>query len=250
MKYHILVVDDEKPARTKTIRFIKELCPDSVITQAQNGTEALAIINEHTFDLVFLDIQMPGMTGFDVIHRLSPDHMPPVIFITAYDDYAIKAFDVHAVDYLLKPFDFDRFKIAFERVVKMTTQSDDIKKKIDLLLKQANKKEPYLDRITIKKDERIFFVNSTDINYIKAQGKYIEIHAGKANHLLRKTLQSTLKRLDPDRFFRIHRSHVVNIDYIQELQTWFHGDYNVILKDGTELRLSRRYSKTLLSRLE
>lgn len=250
MRYHILVVDDEKPARTKTIRFIKELCPDSVVTQAQDGIEALAIINDHTFDIVFLDIQMPGLTGFDVIKQLSPYDIPPVVFITAYDEYAIKAFDVHAVDYLLKPFDFDRFKIAFERVVKMATQSDDIKKKIDLLLKHANKKEPYLDRITIKKDERIFFVNTNDINHIKAQGRYIEIHVGKANHLLRKTLQSTLKRLDPDRFFRIHKSHVVNIDHIRELQTCFHGDYNVILKDGTELRLSRRYSKALLSRLE
>lgn len=250
MNLKILVVDDEKPSRNKVIRFVKKHCSDAVITEAKDGIEAVNKITSLKLDLVFLDIQMPGMSGFDVIGHKDISHMPPVVFITAFDEYAVQAFEVHAVDYLLKPFDFKRFKVAFERALDSSRPKDEIHKAINLLLEHQGKGHDFLTRIMVKKDERITIVNTEEIQFIKSQGKYVELHTKDMCHLIRRSLQSLQDQLDPNLFFRIHRSCIVNSDSIKELQTWFHGDYNVVLKDDTELKLSRRYAQKLLSVFE
>lgn len=250
MNLNILVVDDEKPSRNKTIRFIKKHRPDAVITEAQDGDEAIEKLRCLKPDLLFLDIQMPGLNGFDVLHRMDKTNMPPVIFITAFDEYAVQAFEVHAVDYLLKPFDFRRFQVAFNRALDSSVSRGKIKETINLMLEQKDKKQNILTRLMVKKDERITIVKTNEIQFIKSQGKYAEIHTKDHCHLIRRSLQSLQEQLDSKVFFRIHRSSIVNINFIKELQAWFHGDYNVILNNGTELKLSRRYSQEILSQME
>jgi len=250
MNLNILVVDDEKPSRNKIIRFIKKHRPDAVITEAQDGIEAIEKLKSLKPDLVFLDIQMPGMIGFDVIQRMDMANMPPVVYITAFDEYAIQAFEVHAVDYLLKPFDFKRFQVAFNRALDSSVPKGKIRETINLMMEQKDKGPDYLSRLMVKKDERIIIVNTDEIQFIKSQGKYAEIHTQNHCHLIRRSLQSLQEQLDSKIFFRIHRSSIVNINFIKELQAWFHGDYNVILKNDTELKLSRRYSQEILSQME
>ncbi|MCG8686855.1 MAG: LytTR family DNA-binding domain-containing protein [Desulfobacterales bacterium] len=247
--YNILVVDDEKPARDKTIRFIRERKVDVRITEAENGEQALDIINEIAPDLVFLDIQMPGLTGFDVLEQLPREKKPPIIFVTAYDEYAVKAFEVHALDYLLKPFDYERFDKAFQRALNATGRKSELTDKIELLINHLSKRKDYTDRIAIKDGERISFIQTRDIQHIKAQGKYLEIVTQNSQYLIRKTMQAIQNQLKPDVFFRIHKSYIVNITYVKEFHTLFHGDYTVILTDGTELRMSRNYSPMVLSKL-
>lgn len=250
MNLNILVVDDEKPSRNKTIRFIKKQRPDAVIEEAQDGGEAIEKIKSLKPDLVFLDIQIPGMNGFDVIKHVDMINMPPVVFITAFDEYAVQAFEVHAVDYLLKPFDFKRFQVAFNRALDSSVPKEKIREAINLVMEQQDIGPDYITRLMVKKDERITIVNTDEIQFIKSQGKYTEIHTQDDCHLIRRSMQSLQDQLDSKIFFRIHRSSIVNISFIKELQTWFHGDYNVILKDGTELKLSRRYSQKILSQME
>lgn len=249
MDIQILIVDDEKPARAKISRFLKRLHPDAELLEAGDGEEAIETIRSRKPDLILLDIQMPGKNGFDVIREVGTERMPPVIFVTAFDRYAVRAFEVQAVDYLLKPFDFKRFKIALDRALSKMKHSPELKDRLDDLLKRLEVREDYGTRLPIKSDERVFFVKTEDIRRIEAQGKYAQIHTNDAVHEMRATLQGLEDQLHPGQFCRIHRSHIVNIDHVKELQTWFHGDYIVILKDGTELRLSRRYSHRLLERL-
>lgn len=250
MNYRILIVDDEKPARTKTARFVQTHCPNAVISEADNGSKAVELILKTGPDLVFLDIQMPGMTGFEVIRKIDPNRLPPVIFVTAFDEYAVKAFDVNAVDYLLKPFDYQRFQKAFDKAMANREKADHVQTSIEKLIRQIHEKKSYINRITIKQDERIRFVDTADVMYIQAQGKYLDIHTPDQTFVIRNTLKSMENQLDPHLFYRIHRSFIVNIRYIKELQKWFHGDYHVLLTDGTQLKLSRRYSHLLLAETE
>ncbi len=246
MSRKILIVDDEKPARMKLRRFLVKLDEKLTIIEAGDGEAAVRILSEHNPDLIFLDIQMPGLTGFDVIREVGPDLMPPVIFVTAFDQFAVQAFEVNAVDYLLKPFDFERFEMAFKRVNVDEQATRNIKGNLVRLLQQMDQKVAFRQRLPIKENERIVLLPVQEIEWIEADGKYARIHAKDSNHHMRITLRELEARLDPAQFVRIHRSHIINIDFISELQTWFHGDYNVILKDGTSLRLSRRYSERLL----
>ena len=243
----VLIVDDEKPARSKLCRFLAKLPEKMTIMEAGDGEEAVRILSEHNVDLIFLDIQMPGLTGFDVIREVGPDVMPPVIFVTAFDQFAVQAFDVNAVDYLLKPFDFERFEIAFRRVNADDPANRDVTETLVRLLQQMDQKVEFRQHLPIKENERIVLLPVREIEWIEADGKYALIHAEKSNHHMRITLQELESRLDPAKFARIHRSHIVNIDFINELQSWFHGDYKVLLKDGTSLRLSRRYSERFLN---
>jgi two-component system LytT family response regulator len=239
----VLIVDDEPLARER-IRKLLESDPDvRAIAQSRNGEEALAMVREHAPDLVFLDVQMPGLSGFGVVESLSVERMPLVIFVTAYEQYALKAFEVHALDYLLKPFDRERFDAALGRAKQRLAAPTpvDFHRQIRGLLSQLRSDGEGPDRLAVKKDGRILSVRVDGIDWIEAEGNYVRLHLGKTSYLHREKIAVLEERLDPRRFRRIHRSTIVNVDRIREFVPWFRKDYKVVLQDGTELTLSRNY---------
>lgn len=242
----VLIVDDEPPARQKVRRFL-ETAPDTTIAgEASDGTEAVARIRALAPDVVVLDVQMPGLDGFGVLAALEDDDLPVVIFATAYDEFAIRAFDVAAVDYLLKPFDGERFRRALDRArEKVAARSTEGDAALRALLARVRAADRALERIHVRSGERSYFVPVADIDRIEAAQNYLIMHAGGVSHTVRGTLAGMSGQLDPGRFARIHRAHIVNVDRIRELRPWSHGDYTVILLDGTELPLSRRYREKL-----
>lgn len=243
----VLIVDDEPPARRKILRFL-DADPDiGQVEEAANGKEAVAAIRRGNHDLVFLDVQMPGLDGFGVIHELQADVLPAIVFVTAHDEHAIKAFEVRALDYLLKPFDEDRFAAAIERAKEhiRVGRAAEISGVVQNLVSEIKSESPYVDRVMVKSAGRIFFVKVGEIAWIEAAGNYVKLHVGATEHLLRETMDSLLSKLDPRAFARVHRSHAVSLDYIREMYHWSHGDYMIVLKDGTELKLSRRYRDNL-----
>jgi len=194
---------------------------------------------------------MPEVGGFAVLEALKDEHLPPVIFITAYDHYAVRAFEVHALDYLLKPFDRERFAAAMERAKKQLRRDPDngIDARILALLEQIKEPQRYSERLVVKTGGRVFFLNTDEIDWIEAEGNYVSIHTGAKGYLLRETISSLETQLDPREFVRIHRSAIVRLDRIKELQPWSHGEYHVILHDGTQLTLSRSYRDKLQAAL-
>ncbi len=244
----VLIVDDERPARSKIRRHLTSEEGVDIVGEAQNGLEAVEAIRSLAPDLVLLDIQMPGMSGFEVIDAIGENAMPAVIFITAYDEFALRAFEVEAIDYLLKPFDEDRLRKAFSRAARRIEERSQDAARIARLLDSVRAGGDFLQRVVVKERDRLFFVSVKDISRFSGQENYVEVHAGTACHLIRDTLNHLESRLNPEKFARIHRSEIVNIDAIQELNSWSHGDYLVLLKDGTRLRLSRRYQQNLLKR--
>lgn len=245
----VLIVDDEQPARKKIRSYLKKEKGGKSITEAENGIEAVRIIREKNPELVFLDIQMPGMNGFEVIEAVGVENMPAVVFVTAYDEYAIDAFEVQAVDYLLKPFDQERFRKSLNRALEQIQSGSRESAILNKLLSEIKKEKKCLRRIMVKKGSRFFFVNADEVMYISAYEKYINLHTNEGTHLIRDTMNRMESRLDPENFARIHRSCIVNMNYIKEMQPWSHGDCIVILKNGTKLNLSRRYRGNLLGRL-
>ncbi|MCK9209717.1 MAG: LytTR family DNA-binding domain-containing protein [Ignavibacteriaceae bacterium] len=243
----VLIVDDEQPARKKIISFLNSETGIEQISEAGNGLEAIDKIRDEKPDLVFLDIQMPGKDGFGVIAEIGSENMPPVVFVTAYDQYAIDAFDVNAVDYLLKPFDQERFKVSFNRVLDEIKIKRNKSDELRLILNEIKKEKKYLDRILINVGAKYFFVALKEILYISSAEKYAELHTIKGKYLLRETMTNLEESLDPEMFARIHRSYIVNIEQIQEMQPWSHGDYVVILKNGEKLQMSRRYKDRLMT---
>lgn len=245
---HILIVDDEQPARRKIRSFLKEETGVDSILEAANGLEAVKLILEKKPHLVFLDIQMPGMNGFEVIETVGIENMPAVAFVTAYDQYALEAFEVQAVDYLLKPFDQERFRKSFNRAVEQIRLKNENAAIFQKLLGAINREKKYLKRIMVNAGSRLFFVKTGDIMYVSSDEKYVKLHTDKETHLIRETMNSMEARLDPAKFARIHRSYLVNLDFIQEMQPWSHGDYVIILKNGTKLTASRRFRDRLIGR--
>jgi two-component system LytT family response regulator len=243
----ILVVDDEPPARKKIGAFLKQEEGIAAIAEAGNGVDAVKLIQANKPHLVFLDIQMPGMNGFEVIETVGVENMPAVVFVTAYDQYAIEAFEVQAVDYLLKPFDQERFRKSFSRARQQIHFKTEQALVFKNLLAEINQDKKYLKRIMVNVGSRFFFVKTGDIMYISADEKYVKLHTDKEAYLIRETMNSMEARLDPTKFARIHRSHLVNLDFIQEMQPWSHGDYVVLLKNGAKLTASRRYRDRLFS---
>ncbi len=244
----ILIVDDENPARKKIRSYLKEQEGSNAIVEAENGLDAVEKIREHQPDLIFLDIQMPGMTGFEVIETIGIENMPVVVFVTAYDQYAIDAFEVQAVDYLLKPFDQERFQKSFDRALEQIELKKNNIAILKNLLNEIKSEKKYLDRIMVNIGHRFFYVKTREIIYISAEEKYVYLHTEKDHHLIRETMNNLEQQLDPFKFKRIHRSYIVNIDFIKEMQPWSHGDYVVILKNGTNLTLSRRFRDRLFGR--
>ena len=251
----VLIVDDEPAAR----EFVREMLDDEVrngtvqiVGECQDGPAALESIRAKKPDVVFLDVQMPEMDGFEVLSVLHPDELPCVIFVTAYDQYALRGFEVHALDYLLKPFDRKRFDQAFDRAKKLLARerTSELSERILTLLedRQASLK-PYLDRFVIKSDGRVFFLSASEIGWIAAEGNYVSLHVGKTTYLFRDAISSLETQLDPQKFRRIHRSTIVNIDCIRELEPMFRGEYLVVMKDGTKLKLSHNYRDNLQQQL-
>jgi two-component system LytT family response regulator len=241
----ILIADDEKPARKKIITFLDELTPSSIILEAENGIDAAEKILNEKPDLVFLDIQMPGLTGFEVINQVGINNMPAVIFSTAYDQYAIDAFDINATDYLLKPFDKARFSKAFYRSLEQIKNKDN--KKLSNLIENITQTRQIRERFLVNYGAKYFFVNCSDIHFFASKEKYVEINSLKGKFLLRETMNNIEESIDVNKFARIHRSFIVNVDSVAEIQSWSHGDYIVVLKTGDKLKMSRRYSKNLMN---
>jgi two-component system LytT family response regulator len=238
-----IIVDDESLARAMLRSMLSEHRDISIVAECATGHAAVKSIATHAPDLVFLDIQMPELDGFGVLRKLDRARMPHIVFVTAFDQYALQAFEFHALDYLLKPFDKERFEQALERArcQVLHQRRADVDERILALLAERDRPAEYLDRIFVKSDGRVFFVKVTEIIWIEAQGNYVYLHTAKAKHLLRETLTALEARLDPRKFRRIQRSAMVNLDFISELQPWSRGDYRVILKDGSELKLNHRY---------
>jgi two-component system LytT family response regulator len=254
-----LIVDDE-PAARDAIRAL--LAGDSdihIVGECADGRSALRTIASTTPELLFLDVQMPEMDGFTMLRQLDPARLPVVVFVTAYDQYALRAFDVHATDYLLKPFDDDRFRDAVSRAKQSVRagQLGRLSEELRALLDGITPGEPprgaaaaggpYLKRLVIKSGGRVTLLSVRDIDWIEAEGDYVKIHVGKAWHLLRETMKRLEAQFDPSRFVRIHRSTIVNVERIKELQPYFRGEYVVILQDGKSLKLSRGYKEHLES---
>jgi two-component system LytT family response regulator len=242
----VLIADDERPARAKLRRFLAADPQVELAGEAASGTEAVEMIERLRPDLVFLDIQMPGADGFGVLQAIGPAALPHVVFVTAYDEYALRAFEVHAVDYLLKPFDADRFRTALarakERVRGRTPAGDEaLDARIRRVLAEARPAPAYLERVLVRTGARAVFLRVDEIDWLEAEENYVRLHAGRESYLVRGTLAGLEERLDPARFVRVHRSHMVSLAAIRELHPWSHGDWMIVLRDGRELMLSRRY---------
>ncbi len=280
----VLIVDDEALARQRVRRLLQSESDVEIVGEAETGLEAVRRIREMRPDLVCLDVQMPELDGFGVLREIEGEVAPMVLFVTAYDEHAQRAFDVHAVDYVLKPVDADRFHAAFERartkrahasaaerlgellatVRRMSDEQDDDGPTDGALARAdvgglrgmgtngqahpatATMAVPatatsFASRILVKADGRMFFVKTTEIDWIEADRNYVRLHVGKVSHTIRDRISHLEETLDPRLFARIHRSTIVNLNRVREMQQWFSGDYVVLLEDGTRLRLSRHY---------
>jgi two-component system, LytTR family, response regulator len=242
---HVLVVDDEAPARRKILRLLRSEPGVHVVGEADSGESAISAIERYQPDLVVLDVQMPGADGFDVVQAIAgvaDAKMPRVVFVTAHDRYALRAFEVHAFDYLLKPVAEDRFRKVLRRAREQHAQGGDVSaSRLRGLVQEILRERRYTERLLIREDARAFFVSVRDISWIEADRNYLLVHCGRKTHTLRATLDSIESTLDPKLFARVNRGSLVRLDSIRELLPWFHGEYKVVLHDGAELRWSRRY---------
>jgi two-component system LytT family response regulator len=243
-----LIVDDEPLSRERLRGLLADEPEIEIVGECGDGCQAVLAIEEFKPDLVFLDVQVPNLDGFHILESVGVDRIPAVIFVTAYDQYALRAFDVHAVDYVLKPFGRERLQKALvhARAQIAREKSSDLSGQIVALLEEMRPPQHrYLKRIMIKESGRFFFLRTSDIDWVEASGNYVRLHLGADSHLLRETMNGLEGRLDPERFLRIHRSTIVNIERIKELQPWFHGDYIVILRDDRQLTMSATYREKL-----
>ena len=268
-RVRVLIVDDETLARQRVRRLLQSEADVDVVGEAESGHEAVTMIRELQPDLVCLDVQMPGLDGFGVLSEIDGGHVPMVLFVTAYDEHAQRAFDVHAVDYVLKPVDADRFRAAFDKARKQRAHAVAAERLGELLETvrrladgrgdprgdsaslisadagaagaAANGGGRHASRILVKQDGRMFFVKTAEIDWIEADRNYVRLHVGQTAHVIRERISHLEETLDPRMFARIHRSTIVNLNRVREMQQWFSGDYVVILEDGTRLRLSRHY---------
>src|SRR5216117_1146340 len=238
-----LIVDDEALARERVRTLLAAAPGVEILTECTGGREAVEAILEHQPDLVFLDVQMPDLDGFQVLEALGDDQLPAIVFVTAYDEYALRAFDVHAVDYLLKPIEPERFARTLARV--RETLGDKSDRRLAALLDALATRDLPLDRLVIRTRGTVSFLKPSEIDWVEADGKHVKLHAGRETHVVRQQLKRLEPRLAPHGFVRVHRSAIVNVDRIKELEPWFHGEYVVILKDGTKLTSSAAHSEAL-----
>ena len=245
----ILIVDDEPLARTKIRRFLDDEHGVDIVGECRDGEEAVKTIIEEHPDLVFLDINMPGLDGIGVLETVGTEQMPLVVFVTAYDQFAIKAFELHALDYLLKPFNRGRFQAALSRA-RRRLQAENANRaesrtesfhSVLSFLDNMRKKENYLNRLMVKDDEKMAVLDVDEIKWLESDRNYIDIHAGEKKYRVRETLGNLEKRLEPTAFVRVNRSTIVNTSYIKELQPLFKKEFVIILKTGDKLILNKNY---------
>jgi two-component system LytT family response regulator len=242
-----LLVDDEPLARD----MIREMLSDDplvdIISECVNGQEAVEAIKAHSPDVLFLDVQMPELGGFEVLESLQTRRLPHVVFVTAYDQLAVRAFEAHALDYLLKPFDRERFRASWERARArvLREKRDDLDQRVLALLRELRAGASYLKRLVVKTGGRVFFLDTEEIDWIEAEGNHVAVHSGERKHLIRESIGNLEEQLDPKNFLRIHRTAIVRIDRIKELQLSFEGEHRVILHNGTQLSLSRARRENL-----
>jgi two-component system, LytTR family, response regulator len=249
MTLRVVVADDEPIGRQRLVRLLQAEPDTEVVAACADGAEAVDSIREHTPDVVLLDIQMPHLDGFEVVAALGEAQQPAVIFVTAHDQYAVRAFEIHAFDYLLKPVDRDRLREAIGRAVTTTAQPQQggTTGRILALLEELSVRDRARgrDRLVVRTPERSIFLRTETIDWIEAAGKFVHLHVGRAVHALRESMAELEQELDAARFLRISRSAIVNLDRIQEVQPWFQGDYVLILADGTRLTSTRGYRENM-----
>jgi two-component system LytT family response regulator len=253
------IADDEPLARERIASMLANKPDYEIVAVCKDGMEAAAAIRDQRLDLLFLDVRMPQLDGFEVLEALGAAPIPSIIFVTAFDHYAVRAFDVSALDYLLKPFDRARFEKTLSRFEQhrasnkaatngVAPMSEELREFIAGL--GITKPGSYVSRFPVKTTAGIHFVRAEDIDWIDAEGNYAALHAGGRTHLIRETIKSVEARLDPQKFIRVHRSAIINLDRLRKLQPYFHGEYVVTLQDGTTLTSSRGYSDRLRALLE
>ena len=247
MTHSVIIVEDEPPARAKLLRFLEPLAEFRVLGEADTVETAIAAIVAHHPDIVYLDIQLGERSGFEVIEAIRGSESPHIVFTTAYSEYAVRAFDVQALDYLLKPFDRERFLRSIERVKAELADPEpgDLEERVRRVLAAMPGRAPPVKQILIRDRARAYFIPVDSIDRLSAAGNYVEIHAAGKVHLTREPLGGLAAQLDAGEFIRVHRSHVVRLGSIAELQPMFHGDYELILRNGERLALSRRYKALL-----
>jgi two-component system LytT family response regulator len=245
MQLTTLIVDDEPLAREGLRMLLARDADVSAIEEARNGREAVAAIRACRPGLVFLDVQMPEMDGISVIREIGPERMPPVVFVTAHDRYAIQAFEINAIDYLLKPFTGERFANALARAKARLAQPDDAGRELASVVESAGLR--YVKRLAVRATGRIFFVEVEEIEWFQAAENYVELHTPRGTHLLHVAMNTLEKSLDPETFLRIHRSLIVNLRRIRELQPATHGEYVVVLESGARLESGRTYRERIRS---
>ncbi|NRB46901.1 MAG: response regulator transcription factor [Saprospiraceae bacterium] len=248
-KIKAIIVDDEAPARANLELLLAKDTEIEILTACSDGISAIKAIELHQPDLIFLDIQMPEVSGFDVLKALPLAQRPYVIFVTAYDQYALKAFEVNAVDYLLKPFDDKRFFDAITKAKALIQQQDqqDLQAKLGALLKHLDQDQAqkYLKKLSVRQGSKISFIKVEDIVWIEADNQYVKVHLKTASHLMRQSLSYLDQHLDPASFYRIHRSAIVNVNRIESIEPYFKGDYHIRLDNGTVAKLSRHRTEGL-----
>jgi two-component system LytT family response regulator len=252
MTIRTLVAEDEPLARERLVTLLRDEPDIELVAECEDGESAFEAIRKLSPHLVFLDIQMPASDGIRVVERLGGDRLPMVIFVTAYDTHALKAFDVHALDYLLKPFDRERFRRAVARARDELAQTESRRLAREVLALASDRqsaRSARRSRIVVKDKGRVFFLPTRDIDWVEAAGNYLKLHVNGDGHMIRETMAAMEAELDPDLFVRIHRSTIVNVDRIKELQPLFNGEYLVILRTGARLTLSRGYRDKLESLL-
>jgi two-component system, LytTR family, response regulator len=253
-KIRTLIVDDEPLAREGVRLHLEDHHDFEVVGECGSGEEAVVRIESEQPDLVFLDVQMPGLDGFGVLENIgnNGDRMPAVVFVTAYDQFALRAFEAHALDYLLKPFEAERFGKALDRVrAQLRTRAEaPVDERLRSLLASLGAKENYLERMVARTGGKILILRVDDVDWIEAAANYVRVHIGQKQFLVRETMTNLETRLDPERFLRIHRSIIVRKDRIKELEPLFQGDYSVVLNDGTRLTSSRGYRDKIQSFLQ
>ena len=246
-KIRTLIVDDQLMARELLRRMLKAEGDIEIVGMPASGPEAVKAINSLAPDLVFLDVRMPELDGFGVLAQIDAARMPIIIFVTANDDFALRAFDVHALDYLVKPCTMDRFQTALSRARNQIhrKQAGEIQRRLTALLEDLKEQPKLAERLPVKSEGRIIFVRLTDVDWVEAADNYVKLHVGNESHMLRDTMTSLETKLPSNRFLRISRSTMVNVEQIKELHPMFHGEYSVILRNGARLTLTRGYRDKL-----